>query len=58
VANADLFDKTAQLSGLNPKADVRTLANAARMIRDGTLKAYRDNRGVYTKIGETRIELP
>jgi hypothetical protein len=58
VTNADLFDKTAQLSGLNPKADVRTLANAARMIRDGTLKAYRDNRGVYTKIGDTRIELP
>lgn len=58
ATNADLFDKTAQLSGLNPKADVRTLANAARMIRDGTLKAYRDNRGVYTKIGNTRIELP
>lgn len=58
ATNADLFDKTAQLSGLNPKADVRTLANAARMIRDGTLKAYRDNRGVYTKIGDTRIELP
>jgi hypothetical protein len=58
VTNADLFDKTTQLSGLNPRADVRTLANAARMIRDGTLKAYRDNRGVYTKIGDTRIELP
>jgi hypothetical protein len=60
VTNADLFDKTTQLSGLNPKADVRTLANAARMIGDGTIDAMVDNRtGVkFTKIGDTKIILP
>jgi len=58
VRNMDLFEKTSQLSGLNPKVDVQTLANAARLIADGTLQAFKDKDGTYTKIGNTRVALP
>lgn len=58
VRNMDLFEKTSQLSGLNPKVDVQTLANAARLIADGTLQAFKDKDGTYTKIGSTRVALP
>jgi hypothetical protein len=58
VRNMDLFEKTSQLSGLNPKVDVQTLANAARLVADGTLQAFKDKDGTYTKIGNTRVALP
>lgn len=58
VRNVDLFEKTSQLSGLNPKVDVQTLGNAARLISDGTLKAFKDKNGTYTMIGNTRVALP
>lgn len=58
VKNADLFEKTSQLAGLNPRVDVQTLANASRLINDGTLKAFKDKDGTYTKIGNTRVALP
>lgn len=56
--NADLFEKTSQLVGLNPKVDVQTLANASRLIASGQLQAFKDNNGTYTKIGNTRVTLP
>jgi len=58
VRNADLFEKTSQLAGLNPRVDVQTLANASRLINNGTLKAFKDKDGTYTKIGNTRVALP
>ena len=56
--NADLFEKTSQLVGLNPKVDVQTLANASRLIASGQLQAFKDDNGTYTKIGNTRVTLP
>jgi len=58
VRNMDLFEKTSQLSGLNPKVDIQTLANAARLVANGTLQAFKDKDGTYTKIGNTRVALP
>jgi hypothetical protein len=59
VRNTDLFEKTSQLSGLNPKVDVQTLANAARLISNGTLQARKDKDGTtFTNIGSTRVVLP
>lgn len=58
VRNMDLFEKTSQLSGLNPKVDIQTLANAARLVTNGTLQAFKDKDGTYTKIGNTRVALP
>jgi hypothetical protein len=59
VRNTDLFEKTSQLSGLNPKVDVQTLANAARLISSGTLQARKDKDGTtFTNIGSTRVVLP
>lgn len=58
VRNIDLFEKTSQLSGLNPKVDIQTLANAARLVANGTLQAFKDKDGTYTKIGNTRVALP
>ena len=58
VRNADLFEKTSQLVGLNPRVDLQTLANASRLITSGQLQAFRDNKGTYTKIGDTRVALP
>jgi hypothetical protein len=58
VRNADLFEKTSQLVGLNPRVDLQTLANASRLITSGQLQAFRDKDGVYTKIGNTRVALP
>lgn len=58
VRNADLFEKTSQLVGLNPRVDLQTLANASRLIASGQLQAFKDNKGTYTKIGDTRVALP
>jgi hypothetical protein len=58
VKNTDLFAKTSQLSGLNPKVDVQTLANAARLYDKNLLKVFEDDKGKYTKIGDTRVTLP
>ena len=56
--NADLFEKTSQLAGLNPRVDVQTLANVSRLVTNGQLQAFKDKDGVYTKIGNTRVALP
>lgn len=56
--NAGLFEKTSTLVGLNPRLDVQTLANAARLYDVGQLKVFEDNKGKYTKIGDTRVALP
>lgn len=58
LRNADLFEKTSTLAGLNPRIDVQTLANAARLYDVGQLKVFEDNKGKYTKIGDTRVALP
>lgn len=58
IRNAGLFEKTSTLAGLNPRIDVQTLANAARLYDIGQLKVFEDNKGKYTKIGDTRVALP